>query len=43
MTTDTHIVSGSILHFKSEEVRDLFIENFRDLIEKLKPLYGIKK
>ncbi len=34
---------GSILHFKSEELRDLFLENFRDLIEKLKPLYGIMK
>lgn len=33
----------SPLYFKSEELRELFLENFRDLIEKLKPLYGITK
>jgi hypothetical protein len=33
----------SILHFKSKELRDEFLRNFRPLIEKLKPLYGIKK
>lgn len=31
----------SILTFKTRELRDQFLENFRDLIEKLKPLYGI--
>lgn len=31
----------SPLYFKSEELRDQFLENFRPLIEKLKPLYGI--
>jgi hypothetical protein len=33
----------SILTFKSRELRDEFLCNFRDLIEKLKPLYGIKE
>ena len=32
-----------ILVFKSEELCDEFLCNFRQLIEKLKPLYGIKK
>jgi hypothetical protein len=32
-----------ILIFKSEELRDAFLRNFRPLIEKLKPLYGIKE
>lgn len=32
-----------ILTFKSEELRDEFLRNFHDLIEKLKPLYGIKE
>ena len=32
-----------ILTFKTEELRDEFLRNFRDLIEKLKPLYGIKE
>lgn len=36
-------LSCSPLYFKSEEMRDLFLENFRPLIEKLKPLYGIKE
>lgn len=31
----------SPLYFKTKELRDQFLENFRDLIEKLKPLYGI--
>ena len=26
------------LHFKTEELRDLFLENFRDLIEEARPL-----
>lgn len=32
-----------ILVFKSRELRDEFLRNFRPLIEKLKPLYGIKE
>ena len=31
------------LYFKSEERRDEFLKYFRPLIEKLKPLYGIKE
>lgn len=34
---------SSLLYFKSKELRDEFLQNFRDLIEKLKPLYGIKE
>lgn len=33
----------SILTFKSRELRDEFLRCFRPLIEKLKPLYGIKE
>ena len=33
----------SPLYFKTLELRDEFLRNFRPLIEKLKPLYGIKK
>lgn len=33
----------SPLFFKTEELRDFFFENFRELVEKLKPLYGIMK
>lgn len=33
--------SSKIFFFKTEELRDEFLRNFRDLIEKLKPLYGI--
>lgn len=35
--------SLSPLFFKTAELRNHFLENFRDLIEKLKPLYGIKE
>lgn len=35
--------TGSPLYFKSEELRDEFLHYFRPLIEKLKPLYGIKE
>ena len=35
--------SPSILCFRSKELRDEFLRCFRPLIEKLKPLYGIKK
>lgn len=31
-----------ILMFKTSELCDEFLRNFRDLIEKIKPLYGIK-
>lgn len=33
----------SPLYFKTEELCDEFLRNFRPLIEKLKPLYGIKE
>lgn len=39
----TWTLSSSPLYFKTEELRDEFLRNFRPLIEKLKPLYGIKK
>ena len=39
----TSLVAFSPLYFKSEELRDEFLRNFRRLIEKLKPLYGIKE
>lgn len=32
-----------ILYFKTEELRNEFLENFHPLIEKLKPLYRIKE
>ena len=31
------------LYFKTKELRDEFLLNFRPLIEKLKPIYGIKE
>ena len=34
---------STILYFKSKELRDEFLRCFRPLIEKLKPLYGIKE
>jgi len=37
------LVTFSPLYFKTEELRDEFLRNFRPLIEKLKPLYGIKE
>ena len=33
----------SLLYFKTKELRDEFLENFGYLVEKLKPLYGIKE
>lgn len=36
-------LATSLLYFKSRELRDEFLRNFRPLIEKLKPLYGIKE
>ena len=35
--------TARILCFKTEELRDEFLRNFRPLIEELKPLYGIKE
>lgn len=35
--------SSSPLYFKTEELCNEFLRNFRPLIEKLKPLYGIKE
>lgn len=35
--------SSKIFFFKTEELRDEFLRCFRPLIEKLKPLYGIKE
>lgn len=35
--------NSTILYFKTEELRDEFLRHFRPLIEKLKPLYGIKE
>lgn len=35
-------ISSEILYFKTAELRDQFLHNFRPLIEKLKPLYGLK-
>lgn len=40
---DRDTVSSSPLYFKTAELRDEFLRNFRPLIEKLKPLYGIKE
>ena len=37
--TELNTVSARILTFKSSELRDKFLNNFKDLIEKLKPLY----
>lgn len=39
----TYVDCSRILYFKSEELRNEFLHNFRPLIEKLKPLYGIKE
>ena len=39
----TNCVSPLLLHFKTIDLRDEFLRNFRPLIEKLKPLYGIKE
>lgn len=39
----TVVAQCSILFFKTEELRDEFLRNFRPLIKKLKPLYGIRE
>ena len=36
--TNVYARLGSFLSFQSEEIQDLFLENFRELIEKAKPL-----
>ena len=41
--TDCVISCTDILYFKTEELRDEFLRCFRPLIEKLKPIYGIKE
>lgn len=38
-----YTMAYSPLYFKTNELRDQFLGNFRDLIEKLRPLYGIKE
>lgn len=40
---DCVLIIATPLYFKTEELRDEFLRNFRPLIEKLKPLYGIKE
>lgn len=40
--TDFVNYSYSLLYFKTKDLRDEFLRYFRPLIEKLKPLYGIK-
>ena len=35
----TNYIRARVLAFKSPELRDAFFDNFKDLIEKLKPLY----
>jgi hypothetical protein len=40
---DAVAISNAILYFKSKELRDEFLRYFRPLIEKLRPLYGIKE
>ena len=42
-TSRTESLSSSPLYFKTEDLRDEFLRNFRQLIEKLMPLYGIKE
>ena len=38
MSTDTYIITQGVLSFQSEEIRDEFFKNFRELIEKAKEL-----
>ena len=40
---DVYGSAMALLYFKTEELRDEFLRYFHDLIEKLKPLYGIKE
>lgn len=41
--SSTYNSATSFLYFKKENLRDEFLRCFRPLIEKLKPLYGIKE
>ena len=34
---------GTLFYFETNELRDKFLRNFSTLIEKIKPLYGIKE
>ncbi|WP_353077370.1 hypothetical protein [Flavobacterium sp.] len=38
INTPTYEISNAFLSFQDEETRDLFLENFKDLIEQAKPL-----
>jgi hypothetical protein len=38
ISANTHAVSRHLLTFKTQELRDKFLENFKDLIETAKPL-----
>ena len=38
ISANTHAISRHLLTFKTEELRDEFLENFKDLIETAKPL-----
>ncbi len=38
INTSIYVQTHTILHFKSQALRDRFLENFRDLIETAKPL-----
>lgn len=40
---DIYGAATALLYFETEELRDEFLRNFRPLIEKIKPLYGIKE
>ena len=43
MITDSYNGAYSPLYFKNKGISEEFLRNFRQLIEKLKPLYGIKE
>lgn len=43
IVTSTSWYTPELLYFKTKELCDEFLRNFRPLIEKLKPLYGIKE
>lgn len=43
LSVDTNSCESRLLTFKTKELRDEFLRYFRPLIEKLKPLYGIKE
>jgi hypothetical protein len=40
---DCVLITSTLLYFKTADLRDEFLRNFRDLIEKLKPIYGINE